>query len=276
MTAFHCRPEDSELHSPHPLSMVTLQLRQIREPLALPALTSPLGGDQPISLEWSITPPADGSNLRIHRQEIKVSLGPNHSLSFHLTPEDRKSSFRLPQGLEFQQITAELSVWMRGENNPVTVDCAIHFPSSPLPERESLSSLYSENQQELRRMRTLYESLVIFETAAFAIFYSKGRPELAGLSFQLKFALAASIVLLDVIVIFLIHELASRYYRISRGLENIEIVLGIRNAQWPDEIFGNYELSDAEAKPHRRWAAMLTSYTILLSLAAFLFMAQSH
>ncbi|HLI62088.1 MAG TPA: hypothetical protein VKV05_01725 [Terriglobales bacterium] len=178
--------------------------------------------------------------------------------------------------MEFQQITAELSVWMRGENNPVTVDCAIHFPSSPLPERESLSSLYSENQQELRRMRTLYESLVIFETAAFAIFYSKGRPELAGLSFQLKFALAASIVLLDVIVIFLIHELASRYYRISRGLENIEIVLGIRNAQWPDEIFGNYELSDAEAKPHRRWAAMLTSYTILLSLAAFLFMAQSH
>lgn len=242
--------------------------------MGLPALTSPLECDEPIILEWSVTLPAANPNLRIREQELKISLGPNHNLAFHLSSDDRKLTFRLPEGLIFQQITAELSVWVHGENNPVTASLDIHFPSSPLPERESLTSLYSENQQELRRMRTLYESLVIFETTAFAIFYSKGRPELAGLSFQLKFALAASIVLLNVIVIVLIHELATRYYRISRGLENIETVLGIRKAQWPDEVFGDYRLSDAEAKPHRRWAGMLTSYTVLLSLAAFLLMAQ--
>jgi len=129
--------------------------------------------------------------------------------------------------------------------------------------KESVNQVYSEFQQELRRTRTVYETMVVAESGGFAILLSQLDTALARATIYIRTALSAGIGLLAIMLVFLIGALASRYYRLNVQLDRLERDMGFPQDDTPTE-----KLGETPKKGHLVWAGLLSLYTAALCLMA--------
>src|SRR5271166_344537 len=182
--------------------------RQAPSPLLLLDLVSPLPRAVVIGIEWDLTDPDQVTSVEV---VVKIAT---LQYQFAFKGAQKELSLCLPQGLSLP-IPASLEVTISVEGTagtPETLSIAKAYAA--LPDPESARSVYTENQNELRRTRTLYESLVIAVTVGFAALFAQTKA-LADVALIGREILSCGLVLLMVIVVFLVKEMAARYYSIE-------------------------------------------------------------
>jgi hypothetical protein len=140
-----------------------------------PPLTSPLIRDVIFTLNWKFV---DLEPRKVLEQDCTIELSAGHSLVTQVAADLRKFTFHLSAGTHFDPNVLNGRMQARLSPNPPDPDVIgtgviIEYPSAVLPEREAMTSAYSELNQELRRMRTLYETFLVVVTGGFATLVSQ-------------------------------------------------------------------------------------------------------
>jgi len=130
-----------------------------------------------------------------------------------------------------------------------------------------MTTVYSELNQELRRMRTLYETFLIVVTGGFAALVSQADKILGSPAY--RHWMGWGILLLAVIVAFLVWQIATRYNRTTSWLENLETALGLRVGTLPGPLIADDVPRWRKGhRGHFVWALMLMAYTVVLGILA--------
>ena len=242
----------------------TVQLRQ-NSVSSIP-LASPLQNDMVISLTWE----KGLSDREAIGQICTLQLDATHNLQIPLKPENDSHIFRLAKGTLVTDARAKIHLELRHvDNEPDAVDSneiRITHASAVIPEREALTSIYGELNQELRRMRTLYESYLVVVTGGFATLVSKtdaivGAPN--------RKWMAAGLAILAAIVSYLLWQISSRYNKVTVWTSNIETALGLRTGEISSPLMGeSIPRWRKGGKAHSIWALALIAYTITLGVLA--------
>src|SRR3974390_391897 len=171
---------------------------QERTSLRIPAL---LDQDLIIGLEGD-APTASGV---LQGCKLIESGGAHTVADVQLAPDATGFVFHLTKGTKlWVPLTAELVI----APVPATaVSLVVPNASAVVPEREAISTVYGEQNQELRRMRTLYESYLVVVTGSFATLVSKA-DAIVGAPHRKWMALV--LALLTAIVIYLMWQVAKR------------------------------------------------------------------
>ncbi len=236
-----------------------------------PILTSPLVKDAVFALSWNF---ADLGQRQVLQQECSIKLSDTHALVVEVGPGLRKFSFRLSAGTHFDPAILSARVRARLLPHPpdpevVEHSLAIQYPSALLPEREAMTAVYSELNQELRRMRTLYETFLVVVTGGFATLVSQANKILGSPTYRRW--MGWGILVLAAIVAFLVWQVATRYNRTTSWLENLETALGLRVGTVPGPLMTD-EVPRWRTghRGHFVWALMLMVYTVMLGILAVL------
>jgi hypothetical protein len=120
-------------------------------------------------------------------------------------------------------------------------------------------AVYTEFHQELRRTRTVYETLVVAETGGFAILLSQLDPVVTGARLSARIALVIPIFVLMIILLFLIRALAMRYWTWTEQIADLEGRMGFVDPP-------TRAVRDTSKGPHAIWAGILYFYTLILTL----------
>jgi hypothetical protein len=252
---------------------VTLEQSQMTTP-ALNLLGPPLERDVVITLKWRVQ---DDQNRPIMRQTAQLLFNGAPKISANLGSGDSKVTFHLSQGSQIAfPVTARITVDL-GDAGPHAP--AVQVPSNLLdlqcgsvlfPERESLTAVYGELNQELRRMRTLYETFLVVATGGFAALVSQA-DKIAG-SPPYRHLMAWGLLGLTAILIDLVWEVAKRYNQTTAWIQNLEIALGVRAGNVPAEMLPEkVKWGRKGGTSHLIWAMALISYTLALgSLSTYL------
>ena len=208
--------------------MPAVTASQVRPSTTL--LNSPLTRDAIITLQWLV----EDGHERVERQRSIVELAAGYALASEVDPDKRIYSFRLGKGTTLAlPLTAEVRMDLAARtlapahpamvvhSNPVQ----IQFPSVLVPEREAITTVYTELNQELRRTRTLYESFLVVVTGGLATLYSK-RDAIVGASHREW--MGGALIALVGIVIYMLWQVARRYSRNSEWTKNLECALAVR------------------------------------------------
>jgi len=242
----------------------------------LPAV---LTEDVIIALEWDqVAPPTVVEGCTLYLEAVGVAA---RRIDVLIDPGENKFKFYLSRGTRLTlPLTAKLVTNPAGAV-PALPD--IRRASGVIPQREAITSVYSELNQELRRMRTLYETYLVVVTGGFATLVSKadvivGAPH--------RGLMGWALVLLALIVSYLVWQVASRYTRTSISIENLETSLGLREGAmaWPLLVgakplrpFREYwkSLWTKATRWHTVWALLLIGYTVALGALAGAFLIRS-
>jgi hypothetical protein len=254
------------------------QLRTSANPLA-----EVLAQDVIITLGWVVD---DAPNTRaIEQQECILELGGGDRITARVDPDQRSCSFRLAKGTRLTlPVNAVVEVNLAARAATAAVPAApavagvrsaavpIGSPSVSVPEREAISTVYGELNQELRRTRTLYESFLVVVTAGLATLYSK-RDVIVGASHRRP--MFVGLVTLAIIVTYMLWNVSRRYTRSVTWIKNLEQALGVRAGSPPEDLMPPESTWwTKNARPHTIWAIMLTAYIgILMASAGYLLIA---
>jgi hypothetical protein len=247
---------------------ITINVQQVGT--APNRLSSPLAHDVLIAIKWAF------NNLgarTIEQQECKLQLDAAHGLHVLVSNDDRAFTFRLSAGTHLTNpLTAEVRT--RLSHDPANPPDHAHgtvlieFPSSVVPERETMTAIYGELNQELRRMRTLYESFLVVVTGGFATLVSKAS---SIVGYPHRGWMGWGVFVLALIVIYLLWQVAPRYRKITHWTANLETALGLRSGTIPPVLLSEegswWRKGDWR---HTLWAVGLTVYTFFLGLFAVL------
>lgn len=255
--------------------MPTVTASQLRTSANI--LAAVLAQDVAITVGWVVD---DAPNPRpVEQQECVLELGGGDRITARVDPELRGYSFRLAKGTRLTlplNAVVEVNLAARAAAAGVPAAAAvaglrsaavpIGSPSVSVPEREAISTVYGELNQELRRTRTLYESFLVAVTAALATLYSK-KDVVAGASHRgfMLIGLGA----LTIIVVYMLWAVSRRYTRAITWAGNLEQALGVRAGDPPPDLMPNEAAWwKQHAWPHTLWALMLTAYIGVLVLSA--------
>jgi len=245
---------------------VASHAHQVFSQTGVPNLDSPLARAAIVRIAWDLTEPQLVTSLAV---ALRIA-GLDYSFSFDKAHTEL--GFCLPEGLTLAAVPTnlEVKITVNGDTaHEFSGILPIEKPSAPVPDPESARSVYTENQTELRRTRTLYESLVITVTVGFAILIAQAHA-LTTVPPVGRGFLAIGILLLTVIVVFLVKEMAARYYGVTRTLQNFELAFGVKDGPWTGELlrYSDFSISDPETRPHWLWALLITLYLVVLSVAS--------
>jgi hypothetical protein len=241
-----------------------------------------------IVLEWDPVPaPAVVQGCKLYLEPPPAGGGAvRRAVDVLIDPGENKFSFHLSKGTRLTPpLTAEL-LTNPAAAAPPSID--IGFASGGIPQREAITTVYTELNQELRRMRTLYETYLVVITGGFATLVSKA-DAFVGPSARYRQGMGAVLFLLALIVSYLMWHVGNRYNRTSASIKNLETGLGLRGgaAPWPLivdvvpprpgdkwwQLWKRFEKDD-----HRRhivWAVLLITYTVALGVLALLLLVRS-
>jgi hypothetical protein len=225
-------------------------------------LSSPLAHDAMISLQWE----KDLEGRQASSQKCVLELDTLHALNVPLPIDADSYTFRLAKGTLIGSARASVHIELKATQNapatPITSSVNITHASGVVPEREALTSVYEELNEELRRMRTLYETYLVVVTGGFATLVSKtdaivGAPN--------RKWMAIGLAVLAGIVSYLLWQVSSRYNKVTVWTSNIETALGLRAGANAFPIMGNkIPRWRKGGKAHTLWAFALIGYTLAL------------
>lgn len=230
------------------------------------SLNDALRRDIVIYLSWNVALDPQDSILS---QDCTLTLGGDHQLNVSVAPGARKFAFHLSAGtLLGANVEARVRVTVRPpQGAPLDVlsqPLEIRFPSAEVPVLGAMTAVYSDLNQELRRMRTFYESFLVVVTGGFATLVSKA-DAIAGA--RNRGWLGLGVALLTVIIIWLMWQVATRYNEHMMRAENIETALGFRARAVPASIIQDKEDRFREGqKGHTIWVLALIVYTLILGI----------
>jgi hypothetical protein len=256
----------------------TVTVSQIQsDPMA--PLDSPLSRDAIITLRWSVEDVPNGQS--VGTQECTLLLEADHGITAQVDSASRNYSFRLSKGTLLStlplraRVRVNLTAQAAGAAIPplTSANANIEFASMLTPEREAMTAVYSELNQELRRTRTLYESFLVVVTGGIATLYAKA-DAIVGASH--RDWMGFGVMFLALIVIYMLWHIAERYAMTTKYTNNLECALGLRQATAPAVIMPSgtpwwplgpkrRALWEPQARPHTAWALMLSVYTLLLA-----------
>ncbi len=139
---------------------------------------------------------------------------------------------------------------------------------------QGMTAVYGEYNQELRRIRTLYESLIFVITAGFATLVSNA-DRIVG-SQSARRIMGIGMLLLALIIDYLVWHVAIRYNKLAAGIYNLEVAFGLRGGALPTPLL--VEGVPKYTKEHRGnfiWAFMLMGYTFVLGACAMIILLTS-
>ena len=242
----------------------SVRLTQITPSAVL--LSSPLAHDTIISLEWE----KDLDGRQAASQTCVLDLDAQNALSIPLSGDIESCTFHLAKGTLIGSARASVNVHLlpapHVPANTITSSISITHESAIVPEREALTSVYEELNEELRRMRTLYETYLVVVTGGFATLVSKtdaivGAPN--------RKWMAVGLAILAAIVSYLLWQISSRYNKVAVWTSNIETALGLRAGTNVFPIMANkIPRWRKGGKAHSVWALALILYTVALGVLA--------
>lgn len=238
-----------------------IQVEHVRPPEVTERLVSPLPHETLFKIQWTVT----GTAVTEQSCAIQLDADPSHTFTHWVPPGAREHTFHLPAGTMFDPNRLIAGVEINPGPNVETDTVRLEYPSAVIPEREAMTAVYSEHSQELRRMRTFYETFLVVATGGFAILVSKA-DSIAGSRFALTL-MAWGLLLLAGIIMLLVWFVATRYNRTDQWLENIEIALGLKSGPIPVPLMPTIERWSFR---HRFWSLALMFYTLLLGVCGFL------
>jgi hypothetical protein len=255
-----------------------ITVRQATEETAKP-LNDKLESDVVIAINWKVE---DLHGRRIESQTCSLVVGRSHKIEAVVDAKDRSYSFRLSRGTKVglplkAEVTVKLSPGRRrpdkypGGDFP-SRECPIHNSSGEIPSRETMSAVYGELNQELRRMRTLYETFLVVVTGGFAALVGNA-DAIAGAPNRRW--MGVGLAVLAVVVIFLLWQVAVRYNKTSFWISNIETAMGMTGESLSGPILvRKVEKWRSGGRLHFVWAGMLMIYTLALGYFAWAFLWQ--
>lgn len=263
--------------------MPTVTATQLRT--SSTTLDEVLTKDVVITIGWVVD---DAPNPRsVEQQECTLTLAAGGAVTARVEPSKRSYSFRLAQGTRLTlPATATVAINLPARAATATVPAApaalaqsaainIGSPSTVVPEREAISTVYGELNTELRRTRTLYESFLVAVTAALAALYSK-KELVMGASH--RGVMLVGLGALACIVVYMMWAVSRRYTRAVTWVGNLEQALGVRAGTPPEDLMPNQAAWWTQhAWPHTIWALMLTAYIgVLVASAGYLLTAPAE
>jgi len=212
-----------------------------------------------------------------------VEIGLQGLFTTTIETSSRRVGFLLPREVQLQsnQVQADIRVSAARAGGqpaaPIATAAPVTFSvGTRQADPEMLRTVYSENQSELRRTRTLYESFLVAETVGFAVLADKAH-DVTNATPRMVFGFSLALFALTIILSFLICELAKRYHGTTLALQNIERATGVRAGNWTGELVpSNKEFgAGPSAKFDWFWAYLLLGYTVLLSVLAIATLSRS-
>ena len=241
-----------------------IQVEHVRPPDVTEHLVSPLRHETLLKIQWTVT----GAIVNEQTCAIQLDADPRHKFTHWVDPTAREHMFHLPAGMVFDTNHLMAIVEINPGPNVDRATAQIEYPSAVIPEREAMTAVYSEHSQELRRMRTFYETFLVVVTGGFAILVSNAA-SIAGSHFSLRL-MGIGLLLLACIIMILVWFVATRYNRTDQWLENIEIALGLKSGPIPVPIMPKI---DKWSFRHRFWSLALMFYTLVLGICGFVILA---
>jgi hypothetical protein len=228
-------------------------------------VTASLPRDLGVDLAWDIKNVSSGS--AVQRQSVQVLIGKHLAFSLDIPAGQTATTFRMPAGAMMTTLTATITVWIAGSSDPATSTGTLSLAAQPgYPERESVTAAYSEHQQEMRRMRTLYETYLIVVTGGFGILVSQAGPIVGKLSARYHFWLDLGVAMLSFLICYLVTRIAERYARTDSWVKNFERALGLRDYPAPEPLMPETATPWYKSWNHHVfWAFGLITYTAMLA-----------
>ncbi len=241
-----------------------ITVSQVRDPKVTLPLASPLQSETWLTIEWDVTE----STVQEQICAIDLDHQTGHSFTHWVGSSVRVHTFKLPAGTIFNPDHLRCRVEINAASTMESGATKITFPSIVSLEREAITAIYSEHSQELRRMRTFFESFLVLVTGGFAILVNQVH-SIVRSRFVVNL-MGLGLVALSLIIIWLVWRVAKRYDLTERWLKNMEIGLGLRSGSVPIPLMPE---SVDKAWRHYMWALALMLYTFVLGVCSWIILA---